>query len=212
MTQCKGVRFAPIAEVREYVPSPSSSECTLESDLQDTPPDHKQPLPPFFPPFAPSIQQGAVVLNSVLAGGLIHLPPCDLGGNVDEWLASFPVQAMLAQPVTTPPILSLTVVSHRDIFPWVPTIRPRCEDKDSILTIRDFFLGLRDKLQTPVEPGQFELESKERQATIYQAYRRRTIGQKQSFLRLDFLLGQTKFLSLTATSSGPTVWELHLGH
>ncbi|KAL0572666.1 hypothetical protein V5O48_009290 [Marasmius crinis-equi] len=146
-----------------------------------------------------------------------------------------PSNSILSEPATEPPVSSLTITCP--LLKWRITVTPPPSMLSSIqpsvrrspvpyVSVLDVLMALLRDMTIPVLPSEYEtLPSREATAKVNEAYfqRCRSITdsaarraeEMRGVKRVDFLMGQNKFLGLSTrptTRNGETIWELNVGY
>jgi len=121
----------------------------------------------------------------------------------------------LSEPATKPPLTAITIVVPH--LPWSITVHP---SHGTYVTVTDVLEGIYRKLRTNISAQEFHAlpsEKDMRRVTVaYEQRYRRVRGSREyedekrsGVRRVDFLMGHTRFMGLSSTSSGPDVWFLN---
>jgi hypothetical protein len=123
--------------------------------------------------------------------------------------------AVLAEAATTPPLHMM--VLHCEDFPWQLIIHP--QNSKEFVTVCDVLSGIYASLRIPINSGDFNGLSGEKQSMITQTFfhrydrhgetEAREKEKVKGVKRVDFLIGRNSFAGICPTSS-PLVWELTL--
>ena len=123
--------------------------------------------------------------------------------------------SLLDESVTYPHMNSITLFS--DLLPW--STRVEAATPDGVVTIFDVLQTLHTFLRIPISKSEWNSLSANTQGTVSAAFYRRLGGirdhpmrEKQlskGIRRLDFLLGNTKLLGISAVPDKPGVFTLH---
>jgi hypothetical protein len=226
----KHVHFASANQF--YSPAPSTPSPTFsQSSLPDsngplTPPPIKHvgspysctPLPPTDAPHYP---RGSVAMNPLLAPGPtivydLTLDPLSITSLTGQRLSS----RALAEPATHPPLHALTLTCRA--LPWAIPVASASNKPDSFVSVADVLHALSRALRQPISPTEYaQLLSPTEQRRVNEAFERRyrrlasdppayQVEKLKGVKRVDFLMGKTRFLGLSWTSTGPDVWELNV--
>ncbi|KAK1229503.1 hypothetical protein PQX77_007426 [Marasmius sp. AFHP31] len=141
-----------------------------------------------------------------------------------------PSNSILSEPATEPPVSSLTITCP--LLKWTITVTPPPSIQPSgrrspvpYVSVLDVLMALLRDMNIPVLSSEYEaLPSREATAKVDEAYfqRCRSIAdpairsteELRGVKRVDFLMGQNRFLGLSsrsATRKGETIWELNVG-
>ncbi|KAG6914794.1 hypothetical protein DXG01_015253 [Tephrocybe rancida] len=124
-----------------------------------------------------------------------------------------------AEPATQPPLPSLVIIAPH--LPWRLTVYPsHARTHGAYVTVEDVFRELYDMLRTNISAQEYhslpsEVEKRKITAAYEQRYRcicgsREYEDEKRRGVRrVDFLMGQTRFMGLSPSESSPDVWLLH---
>ena len=125
--------------------------------------------------------------------------------------------SLLDEPVTYPHMNSIVLFS--DLLPW--STRVEAPTPDDVVTIFDVLQSLHTVLRIPVSKSEWNSLSAHAQDSISAAFYRRLGGirdhslrekqLKKGVRRLDFLLGDTKLLGISAVPNKPGVFTLYWG-
>jgi hypothetical protein len=118
----------------------------------------------------------------------------------------------LLEPATYPPVNRLTLITN---LPWRLTIGPSSQ---SYVAIIDVLEQLYRWLRLTVSQREFDMESHrsrdEISAVFHQRFNRdwqtAAVEKKKGLKRVDFLKGRNRFMGLSSTKEGPTVWALNV--
>lgn len=125
--------------------------------------------------------------------------------------------SLLDEPVTYP--LMNSIILFSDLLPW--SIAVEAETSGDAITIFDVLQALHTSLRTPISKPEWSYLSVHTQNSVSAAFYRRLGGIQDRSLRekqlgrgvrrLDFLLGATKLLGISAVPHKPGVFTLHWG-
>jgi hypothetical protein len=227
----KTVRFAEENDTYSYppTPSPTSSESTLPSSSGPlTPPPLNHALSPYSYTSLPGegraipvdvAKSVAVRIHDVLALSRQPKIAFDVSYDPSTTILASLTPRVLAAAATTPPLPSLTILST--FLPWNINIRPASQKPGAFVTVADVLTGLYRGLRLPVTPVEFDhiptIADKERVNRAYEhryerINRNDTVGayeeRRKGVKRVDFLMGNHRFLGLSATVKAPDVWRL----
>jgi len=123
--------------------------------------------------------------------------------------------SLLDEPVTYPHMNSITLFS--DLLPW--STRVEAVTPDDVVTIFDVLQTLHTVLRIPISKSEWNSLPAHTQDSVSAAFYRRLGGIRDHPLRekqlnkgvrrLDFLLGDTKLLGISAVPDKPGVFILH---
>jgi hypothetical protein len=126
--------------------------------------------------------------------------------------------SLLDEPVTYPHMNSIVLFS--DLLPW--STRVEAATPDDVVTIFDVLQTLHTVLRIPISKSEWNSLSAHAQDSISAAFYRRLGGirdhssrekqLKKGVRRLDFLLGSTKLLGISAIPDKPGVFTLCWGN
>ncbi|GLB42507.1 hypothetical protein LshimejAT787_1105220 [Lyophyllum shimeji] len=197
--------------------SPASSAAPL------TPPSYSSTLPgpsPYiisFPTNAPTTYATPVRMHVLLQASGSPALTFDLTqhpSTITSHHKGISLRA-LSEPATKPPLSVITiVVAH---LPWSIIVHP---SNGTYVTIADVLEGLYRKLRTNISAQEFHALPTEkdmrRVTAAYEQRYRRLRGSREcedekrrGVRRVDFLMGHTRFMGLSSTSSGRDVWFLN---
>ncbi|KAG6917083.1 hypothetical protein DXG01_003972 [Tephrocybe rancida] len=122
-----------------------------------------------------------------------------------------------AEPATQPPLSSLTIlVPH---LPWTVTVYPS-HPSQGYVSVNDVLEELYHSLRTNITARDYAAlpsEKARRQVSLaYEQRYKRVRGtrdyedeKQRGVLRVDFLMGRTRFMGLSSNERGAGVWLLH---
>ncbi|KAF8069275.1 hypothetical protein FPV67DRAFT_1116715 [Lyophyllum atratum] len=124
-------------------------------------------------------------------------------------------QRALSEPATKPPLASLTLLIPH--LPWTVTVHA---SYGPYVTVTDVLEGIYRKLRANISSHEFNSlpseKDRRRVTSAYEQRYRRIRGsrdyedeKRQGVRRVDFLMGHTRFMGLSSSSSGPEVWILN---
>ncbi|KAF8816858.1 hypothetical protein BYT27DRAFT_7248019 [Phlegmacium glaucopus] len=227
------VRFASTNVI--YAPSsagssPSLSEASLPSVSPDllTPPPKEVELEPSI--YCPSKFPGHLELDPVEYSSkdinihylLAFTPYTDpvISYDLSEQPHLISTLDGCSQPATSPPLQRLTIVHPS--FMWNVEVLPSSSVPGACVTVNDVLSTLFHELTPGVDPAHYtDLPPEERQyvdnAYFYRCAHIRDVNERKhakarGVIKLDFLIGQTRFKGLSGTTSGPDIWELNVSY
>ena len=125
--------------------------------------------------------------------------------------------SLLDEPVTYPHMTSVVLFS--DLLPW--STRVEAQTPGGVVTIFDVLETLHTALRTPISKSEWNSLSSHTQNSVSGAFYHRLGGIRDHLLRekqlrkgvrrLDFLLGNTKLLGISAVADKPGVFTLYWG-
>jgi len=219
------VYHSPPAQVPSLTYSPSS----LSSPGPFTPPSIPVVLPgpsPYAFSLPPSRHPqpkipGPIHMHSLL--GLSYPPPINYDLTLPPSTVSTHHHSLskrsLSEPATNPPLPSLTVVTPH--LPRGRTILVTASRNGAFVTVSDVLDAIYHALRANVSSADYySLPSQKDMQRVTLAYEARckrirdsrayAEEKRQGAKRVDFLMGLTKFMGLSRTSSGPDVWLLNI--
>lgn len=230
----RSVRFAEEDEAIPDVdtPSPTLSSSPLSSPGPETP--SSSPINPLFAPtssqYLPCIPlplhvdplvDGFLTIHQILGLPLTGTLPFkfdvtrDPACTLEFDSSSILTPAVLAEPATTPPLDRM--VLQCDEFPWQLVICP--QNSKEFVTVSDVLSGIYSSLRIPVNSGDYNGLSEEKQRMITQTFFHRydrhgeteARGKEKAkgVKRVDFLIRRNFFTGICPTCS-PLVWKLTL--
>jgi len=187
---------------------------------------HQQQLDPLSPDlaFSSKIMQIHYTLafspfdEPAIPWDLLYPPPTEsLTTFQDEH--TILTQQTLAEPATSPPLTSL-FVTHPNLK-WSIEILPKDPTPGAFVSVSDVFTGLFKELRLAIQPLEYaEVPEGEVRSEVDSAYftrcgrvpdaHRRLLEHQKGIKRIDLLRGQTNFLGLSGTLTGPDMWELNV--
>jgi len=226
----KHVRFADTNTYHSSPPIPLFSDSPLPSpsDLM-TPPPLKHvgspysytPLPPVqgHSPSKAPMALGPVRIHAALGYAPHPTFAWDMVNHPSSSHTPLPAR-ILAEPATSPPLPSLTIISPH--LPWSIIVQPSQSPKSNswaggpaaFVTVADVLSTLYRALRLSVLPAEYsQLPSHEAKDKVNYAYQVRTQGSaeaRKGVKRVDFLGVRKTFLGLSSTHRGPDIWMLNV--
>ena len=221
----KQVRFA----YRNIFHSPPTPALTIASSIMSsagpiTPPQMSHGLPgpspytisydPHFPAKLPHYV-APLRLHPLLESAAVNWDLMENPSTItlDNYLLS---SRLLVEQATTPPLPALSIISIH--LPWTINIRA---SNGSYVTLEDFFESVYRSLRTNITTNEFNLlphqNDKKRATRAYERrYRRlRSISahdeeKRGGMKRIDFLMGRTRFHSISSTGRRSDEWRLNV--
>jgi len=193
-------------------PSPSYSVTSLPSSAGPITP------PSLYKPSLP-LPAGVLVRIHPTLGFNPHTPPLLFDLSIPRTAArtntsppSHLSDRTLLEPATYPPVDRLTLITK---LPWTLTIAPSSQP---FVAIIDVLEQLYRWLRLTVSQKEFDMESYDSQRAITAAFHQRfnrdrqtaAVEKKKGLKRIDFLKGHNRFMGLSSTKDGPTVWALNV--
>ncbi|PFH49078.1 hypothetical protein AMATHDRAFT_5224 [Amanita thiersii Skay4041] len=125
----------------------------------------------------------------------------------------------LAEPATSPPVQSMTIVSPHLL--WKIRVAPRSTSK-RFITVADVLNAIYENLRTNITGAEFAaLPTEKDMARATSAYKQRYRRQRDSrayeeekkkgMKRVDFLMGFTRFMGISYAGLGSNYWMLNVG-
>ncbi|KAF9783871.1 hypothetical protein BJ322DRAFT_1007653 [Thelephora terrestris] len=196
-------------------PSPTFSGASLPSPpFPSTPSSSRSyqiPLPPAGPYGIVQQVHPAISYSSRIAP--LHV---DVTVSPSQLAVRFEL-SLLDEPVTYPHMTSVVLFS--DLLPW--STRVEAQTPGGVVTIFDVLETLHTALRTPISKSEWNSLSSHTQNSVSGAFYHRLGGIRDHLLRekqlrkgvrrLDFLLGNTKLLGISAVADKPGVFTLYWG-
>ncbi|KAF8959348.1 hypothetical protein BDZ97DRAFT_1400172 [Flammula alnicola] len=231
----KRVHFAPTNTVYSSSgsePSPSLTISSLPSssspDLPTPPPEEDDDYQPSVYPRTPyatniDLYPDVVIPKQMQIHFLLAFTPYlepafhyDLSRPPTN--ADYPAHAF-SEPATSPPMPSLTITSP--FLKFNIEVTPSSPTHGAYVTVTDVLLTLYRELRLAIHPIEYaELSDGEIKQGVDAAYYvrcgrirdpdERAREEKKGIKKIDLLMGNTRFMGLSGTLSGPDVWELNV--
>ncbi|KAF8156120.1 hypothetical protein B0H34DRAFT_659191 [Crassisporium funariophilum] len=217
MYPTRRVHFAPTNMVYSptpATPSPSMSMSSLPStsspDLPTPPPEEADYQPSIYPQMQIHyLLAFTPYTDPVLFYDLSHPPETHDPAHVHSFY----------EPATSPPLTSLVVI--HPLFKWNITIRPSSAKTGAYVSVSDVLHTLHSELRLAVHPAHYaDIQEGEAKLSVDHAYYSRCArireegarkdAERKGIKKIDFLMGQTRFMGLSGTLSGPDIWELNV--
>ncbi|PPQ70381.1 hypothetical protein CVT26_013847 [Gymnopilus dilepis] len=189
-------------EPRVYPRTPYSKQLELHQDIVIPQPVDQMQIH-FILAFAPYTDP-AIYYD-------LSLPPTSIDHN-------YPVQAF-SEPATSPPMPSL-FISHPSLKFHIEVL-PSTPIAGAYVSVSDVLAKLYRELRLSIHPMEYaELPDGEIRQSVDAAYysrcgRIRDIEdrmqeERKGIKKIDLLMGNTRFMGLSGTLSGPDIWELNV--
>lgn len=193
-------------------PSPTYSDISLPSTGGPiTPPSfHKSPLP--LPADMPVHIHPTLGLNPQTLPLLFDVSISPSAARTNTSPPSHLSDRTLLEAATYPPLNRLTLVTG---LPWSLTI---FASSQPYVTVIDVLEQLYRWLRLTVSQKEFDMESPASREAITAAFHQRfnrvwqtiAVEKKKGLKRVDFLKGHNRWVGLSSTKQGPTVWMLNV--
>ncbi|KDR84170.1 hypothetical protein GALMADRAFT_701626 [Galerina marginata CBS 339.88] len=234
----KRVHFAPtntIYSPGSATPSPSLTVSSLPSssspDLPTPPPEEDEEYQPAVYPRTPYSKQldlypdFVVPPKSMQIHFLLAYTPYtepavyyDLAHPLSSIDNHYPAQAF-SEPATSPPMPSL-IITH-PYFKYNIDVIPAIPVAGSYVSVSDVLQKLYREMRLAIHPIEYaELPDGEVRQNVDAAYytrcgrirdrEERMQEERKGIKKIDLLMGNTRFMGLSGTLSGPDIWELNV--
>ncbi|TFK39193.1 hypothetical protein BDQ12DRAFT_629742 [Crucibulum laeve] len=123
---------------------------------------------------------------------------------------------VLSEPATSTPLRSMVITCPH--LPWIITVYPQ---SGSHITVYDVFYEIYRSLHKSITSSDFaslpsdsarraSTRAYEQRYSRHRSSRHRDEEKRSGMLRIDFLMGMTRFAGLSPTGRGPDVWQLNI--
>ncbi|KAF8914385.1 hypothetical protein CPB84DRAFT_1669622, partial [Gymnopilus junonius] len=210
------VHFASTNTIYEPSSQSSSPSLTISSLPSSASPDLLTPPPEEDEEYEPKqVQIHFILAYAPYTDPAVHydltLPPTNIEHN-------YPVQAF-SEPATSPPMSSL-LISH-PFLKFHIEVLPSTPIAGAYVSVSDVLAKLYRELRLAIHPMEYaELPDGETRQTVDVAYytrcarlrdpEDRMLEERKGIKKIDLLMGNTRFLGLSGTLSGPEIWELNV--